>query len=234
MALIVCDNIALAYDKTLVLSDLSFRVERGNCLCVVGENGSGKSTLMKALLGLMPVVRGKIELGEGLLRKEIAYLPQQNALQQDFPASVREIVLSGRLARKGFFSFYNREDKQIAGSYMEKLGIDSLADFSFRALSGGQQQRVLLARALAAEPELLLIDEPTAGLDPVMTADFYDLIGKYAVMGKTVVMVTHDREAVLRYATHVLHLHHQPLFFGSKTAYQNSAVGRKYLEDRHA
>lgn len=229
MALLTCENLCLAYDKKVVLSGLSFTVERGNCLCVVGENGSGKSTLMKALLGLLPVAGGTISFGEGLSRKEIAYLPQQSVFQENFPASVREVVLSGRLSRKGFLSFYNREDRQTAERYMEKLGILSLEDSSFQTLSGGQRQRVLLARALSSEPELLLIDEPTTGLDPVMTGDFYDLLEEIVSLGETVIMVTHDTAAALRYATHILHLHNRPLFFGSSEAYQNSAVGRKYL-----
>ena len=227
--LIICDNVSLAYGKQAVLSELSFTVERGNYLCVVGENGSGKSTLVKTLLGLMSPVSGSISFGKGFTRKSIAYLPQQNAAQKDFPASVWEVVLSGRLSSKKFISFYNSKDKELAKSVMERLAISDLASRSFRELSGGQQQRVLLARALCAESELLLVDEPTTGLDPVVTADFYHLLEEISASGKTVIMVTHDIASAVKYATHILHLHHKPIFFGTKEAYVQSEVGRGYI-----
>ena len=107
MSLITCENVSLAYGKQAVLSDLSFTVERGDYLCVVGENGSGKSTLVKTLLGLLSPVSGCIRFGNGFTRKSIAYLPQQNAAQKDFPASVMEVVLSGRLSSKKIISFYS-------------------------------------------------------------------------------------------------------------------------------
>lgn len=233
MSLLICDNISLAYDKAVVLSELSFTVERGDCLCVVGENGSGKSTLVKALLGLIRIASGSITRGEGLSRKAVAYLPQQSALQKDFPASVREVVQSGRLSRKGFFSFYNKKDASVTKACMERLGIAELSEHSFRELSGGQQQRVLLARALASEPELLLVDEPTTGLDPVVTADFYSLIEDISRAGTTVIMVTHDIRAAVRYATHILHLQNKPLFFGTTQAYLESEIGKRYTGEKY-
>lgn len=229
MSLITCDNVSLAYGKQSVLSELSFRVERGDYLCVVGENGSGKSTLVKTLLGLLSPVSGTITFGKGFTRRSIAYLPQQNAAQKDFPASVCEVVLSGRLSSKKFISFYNAQDKATAEDVMERLAISDLALRSFRELSGGQQQRVLLARALCSESELLLVDEPTTGLDPLVTADLYQLIEEVSASGKTVIMVTHDIASAVKYATHILHLHHKPLFFGTKEEYQNSDVGRGYI-----
>ena len=229
MSLIICDNVSLAYGKQSVLSELSFRVERGDYLCVVGENGSGKSTLVKTLLGLLSPVSGVITFGKGFTRKSIAYLPQQNAVQKDFPASVWEVVLSGRLSSKKIISFYNAHDREVAKEVMERLAISDLASCSFRELSGGQQQRVLLARALCSDSELLLVDEPTTGLDPVVTQDLYHLIEEVSSSGKTVIMVTHDIASAIKYATHILHLHHKPLFFGSKEDYINSDVGRGYI-----
>ncbi len=229
MSLIICDNVSLAYGKQAVLSDLSFTVERGDYLCVVGENGSGKSTLVKTLLGLLSPVSGSIRFGNGLTRNSIAYLPQQNAAQKDFPASVMEVVLSGRLSSKKLISFYNSHDREVAKGVMERLAITDLASRSFRELSGGQQQRVLLARALSSESEVLLVDEPTTGLDPLVTADLYQLIKEVSVSGKTVIMVTHDIASAVKYATHILHLHHKPLFFGTKEDYINSEVGRGYI-----
>ena len=229
MSLITCDNVSLAYGKQAVLSDLSFTVERGNYLCVVGENGSGKSTLVKTLLGLLSPVSGTISFGTGFTKNSIAYLPQQNAAQKDFPASVMEVVLSGRLSSKKLISFYNAHDREVAKGVMERLAITDLASRSFRELSGGQQQRVLLARALSSESELLLVDEPTTGLDPLVTADLYHLIEEVSASGKTVIMVTHDIASAVKYASHILHLHHKPLFFGTKEDYVNSEVGRGYI-----
>lgn len=234
MSLIVCNQIRLAYDKTVVLSDLSFSVERGDYLCIVGENGSGKSTLVKALLGLHRTDAGTITLGEGLSRCEIAYLPQQSAVQKDFPADVGEVVLSGLLSRKGLFSFYTAKDRAAAKAVMARLGILDYAAASFRELSGGQQQRVLLARALVSKPTLLLVDEPTTGLDPMVTADFYRLIEEISHEGVTVVMVTHDMEAAMKYATHILHLQNKPLFFGTREDYLKSEIGNRYTGEHHA
>ena len=231
MALIYCDNVSLGYGKQVVLSQMTFSVERGDYLCVVGENGSGKSTLVKTLLGLLSPVSGRIHFHDGFSRKLIAYLPQQNAAQKDFPASVFEVVLSGRLSSKRFVSFYTKEDKRKAREAMEKLAITSLADQSFRELSGGQQQRVLLCRALCSDSELLLVDEPTTGLDPLVTAELYRLIAEISASGKTVVMVTHDIATATKYASHILHLQNKPLFFGTKEAYLESEIGRGFVCD---
>ena len=140
-----------------------------------------------------------------------------------------EVVLSGRLSSKKLISFYNAHDREVAKGVMERLAITDLASRSFRELSGGQQQRVLLARALSSESELLLVDEPTTGLDPLVTADLYHLIEEVSASGKTVIMVTHDIASAVKYASHILHLHHKPLFFGTRDEYLVSDVGRGYL-----
>lgn len=229
MAQLICKDLSLGYDGKTVLTGLSFEVNRGDYLCIVGENGSGKSTLMKAILGLHPPVSGTIETGDGLKRTEIGYLPQQTVVQKDFPASVREIVLSGCLSRTGGRPFYNREEKALAKENMKKMGIENLAGRCYRELSGGQQQRVLLARALCATRKMLLLDEPVAGLDPKVTAEMYDLIySLHKNDGITVIMISHDIAAAEKYASHILHIGN-PLFFGTKEAYLESAVGRRYL-----
>ena len=230
MTVFSCDNVSLSYDKNTVLSDLSFSVKKGDYLCIVGENGSGKSTLMKALLGLIPTASGSILYSDGFSKRSIAYLAQQNELQKEFPASVYEVVLSGRLSQKGIFGFYHKEDRARCERVMEELSITPYRDRSFRELSGGQQQRVLLARALVSEAELLFVDEPTTGLDPVVTQEFYRLIERAHKSGMTVVMVTHDIEAAVRYATDILHLQNKPLFFGSVEDYLASDVGRRYCQ----
>ena len=221
MAQLTCQNLCVGYDGKPVLQDLSFQVFAGDYLCVVGENGSGKSTLMKTILGLQPPVSGRILTGDGLRKNEIGYLPQQTMVQKDFPASVREIVLSGCQGRCGSRPFYNKEEKQLALDAMDKMQITQLAKRCYRELSGGQQQRVLLARALCATQKMLLLDEPVSGLDPKVTAEMYALIEKLNCEdGITVIMISHDIAAAVQYASHILHIG-DTVFFGTKDAYAN-------------
>ena len=189
----------------------------------MGENGSGKSTLMRTLLGLQQPMSGKVLTGEGLLQKEIGYLPQQTAVQKDFPATVREIVISGFQGRCGLRPFYTKEEKRIAEENAERMGISHLAKRCYRELSGGQQQRVLLARALCATGKMLLLDEPVSGLDPKATAEMYRLIEKLNSDGITVIMISHDMEAALFYADRILHIGNT-VFFGTKQEYLNSEL----------
>ena len=221
MAQLTCRELSVGYDGKAVVQHLNFEVFAGDCLCIVGENGSGKSTLMKTLLGLQPPVGGRIVTGDGLRKNEIGYLPQQTAAQKDFPASVREIVLSGCQGRCGSRPFYNKEEKKLAADAMEKMQVAPLAKRCYRTLSGGQQQRVLLARALCATRKMLLLDEPVSGLDPKVTAELYALIQKLNDEdGITVVMISHDLSAALQYASHILHIGDR-VFFGTKAAYLN-------------
>ena len=221
MAQLTCQNLCVGYHGKPVLQDLSFQVFAGDYLCVVGENGSGKSTLMKTILGLQPPISGRILTGDGLRKNEIGYLPQQTMVQKDFPASVREIVLSGCQGRCGSRPFYNKEEKQLALDAMDKMQITQLAKRCYRELSGGQQQRVLLARALCATQKMLLLDEPVSGLDPKVTAEMYALIEKLNCEdGITVIMISHDVAAAVQYASHILHIG-DTVFFGTKDAYLN-------------
>ena len=223
MALITCRGLAFAYGAETVLSGVDFAVEAGDYLCIVGENGSGKSTLVKGLLGLKEPSAGSITLGGGLQRREIGYLPQQTTLQRDFPASVFEVVLSGRLNSLGRRCFYSKADRAEAERELEEF-----KNRCYQDLSGGQQQRVLLARALCATKKLLLLDEPVAGLDPVATAEMYNLLKLINLCdGVTVVMVSHDVSAALRYATRILHLGHEQLFFGGVADYEKSGALRR-------
>lgn len=228
MALLKCESVSLGYDGKEILSDLNFSVNEGDYLCIVGENGSGKSTLMKTILGLHAPMKGKISTGDGLNRNEIGYLPQQTVVQKDFPASVREIVISGCQARCGLRPFYNKEEKSLAASAMERMNITSLEKRCYRELSGGQQQRVLLARALCATRKLLLLDEPVSGLDPKVTVDMYNLISELNRKdGITVIMISHDIAAAMKYATHILHIG-KTVFFGTKSQYAMSDMGRLF------
>lgn len=227
MAQIICDRLSLGYEGHSVLDDLSFTVEQGDFLCIVGENGSGKTTLMKTILGLQPPLAGSILFGDGVCRREIGYLPQQTQIQRDFPASVTEIVRSGCGGRMGLRPFYTAAEKRKARENMEKMGITHLAGRCYRELSGGQQQRVLLARALCATQKILLLDEPVSGLDPKVTAQMYALISDLHRSGVTVIMITHDIAGSLSPATHILHIG-KHLFFGSREEYLKSDLGREF------
>lgn len=228
MAQLTCQALSVGYEGKAVLQDLNFSVRSGDYLCIVGENGAGKSTLMRTILGLQPPIRGKVLTGDGLRPNEIGYLPQQTQVQKDFPASVWEIVLSGCQGRCGRRPFYRRAEKQLTERTLEKLHIAPLARRCYRELSGGQQQRVLLARALCATRSMLLLDEPTAGLDPKATAELYQLIARLNHQdGITVIMISHDLTAALDAASHILHIG-QTVFFGTVDAYRTSPEGRLF------
>ena len=230
MAILKCENASFAYDGRTVLENVSFSMDAGDYLCVVGENGSGKSTLIKGLLGLKAPESGTISYLDGLRSTEIGYLPQQTRTQRDFPASVSEVVLSGCLNRLDGRFHYGREEKERAAENMECMGIDELKNASYQELSGGQQQRVLLARALCATKRLLLLDEPVTGLDPIATGEMYNLIKLVNLCdGISVIMVSHDIHEAVRYATHILHLGHKQLFFGTSAEYRESSLARRFL-----
>lgn len=231
MRQLTCREVALGYEGKAIVEDLNFHVDKGDYLCIVGENGSGKSTLMRTLLNLKKPLRGTLELDASLSHRKIGYLPQQTIVQKDFPASVREIVLSGFLNRGGIRPFYSKAEKEAARSNMEKMGILPLEKRCYRELSGGQQQRVLLARALSATREVLLLDEPVAGLDPKVTKEMYELIGRLnREEGITIIMVSHDIAAAVRYASHILHIGRKPLFFGKTADYLQTPIGKAFAE----
>ncbi len=206
MALLKCEHLAIGYGSRIIQKDLNITIESGEYFVITGENGTGKSTLMKTLLGFQKPVSGTVTFSKELGSHSIGYLPQQNSALKDFPAAVREIVLSGRQGSLSLFPFYTKEDKRIASENMEKLGILPLADKSFYELSGGQQQRVLLARALCAAKQLLLLDEPVKGFDAKITKAMYEDIEQLNKNGMTIIMITHDLEAADKYGTQILKL----------------------------
>ena len=230
MELLRFEDVSVGYEGKSVADHLTFSISEGDYLCIVGENGAGKSTLMKTLLSLKAPLSGKISFENGLERNEIGYLPQQTQIQRDFPATVEEVVLSGCLNRSGLRPFYTKAQKQTAEDWMRMLEIDTLKKRSYRALSGGQQQRVLLARALCATTKLIVLDEPVAGLDPIVTAGMYNLIKEINDDGITVVMVSHDLAAALNYATHILQIQNGSCFFGTVDDYKASETGKTFLE----
>lgn len=221
MAQITCRDLSIGYDGRAIRNHINFSLHKGNYLCVIGENGSGKSTLMKTLLHLLPPVSGSVLLGDGLGSNEIGYLPQQTVIQKDFPASVREIVLSGCQNHCGIRPFYNKEEKRLSEEMMDKLQITHFRNRCYRELPGGQQQRVLLARALCATKKILLLDEPVSGLDPKVTEEMYRLIEQLNHVDQiTIIMISHDIREAVKYASHVMYLG-EDIFYGTKQEYEN-------------
>ena len=219
MSQLTCTSLSLGYEGKEILSNLSFSVEAGDYVCILGENGSGKTTLMRTILGLHKPMKGSITTGDGLNRREIGYLPQQNSIQRDFPATVREIVISGFQGQCGFRPFYTREQKRRADENIELMGISHLKNRCYRELSGGQQQRVLLARALCATRKMLFLDEPVAGLDPKVTQEMYALIEKLnKELGINIIMISHDIRAAIQFSNKILHIGSE-IFFGSRDEY---------------
>ena len=230
MALINCSNITMSYEDNIVFKDLSFEVNKGDYLCIVGENGSGKSTLVRGLLGLKSPVSGKIEYGDGLKKTEIGYLPQQTSVQKDFPASVYEVVLSGCLNSRGIKPFYSKAEKNTTLKNMKRLGIEDLKQKCYRELSGGQQQRVLLARALCATKKILLLDEPISGLDSLVAAEMYKLIKELnSVDGITIIMVSHDINSAIKNSNYMLHINDYSGIFCKTSDYEKSEMGIRFL-----
>ena len=230
MSYLTVKNLEVGYEKRTISDPLNFKVDRKDYLCIIGENGAGKSTLMKTLLGLVKPIGGEIVFGDGLKKNEIGYLPQQTITQRDFPASVKEIVLSGCQGRCGLRPFYNKEEKELALVNMKRMGIEALAEKCYRDLSGGQQQRVLLARALCATQKILLLDEPVSGLDPKVTIEMYTLIKQLNDEGLAVIMISHDVSTALKYSTHILHMGNG-IFFGTRDEFLHSEEGKHYFED---
>ena len=228
--IIKCEHTDFGYENHDAVIDLNLEIYPGEYLCVVGENGSGKSTLIKGMLGLLKPTGGSLSVADELKRGGIGYLPQQTAAQKDFPATVQEVVLSGTLSRRGNRPFYSRAERKLAAHNLERLGIEHLKQKCYRELSGGQQQRVLIARALCATEQLLILDEPITGLDPSAIQDFYHLIKKLNKEdGITIIMVSHDIGNVISQANKILHLHRRVVFCGTAEAYRQSVAGKEFL-----
>ena len=228
MSLLSFENISIGYDNNPILENLNFYVEQGDYLAILGENGAGKSTLLKTMLGLIKPLDGKIVFDAGVKKTEIGYLPQQTVVQRDFPASVWEIVISGCLSKDGIRPFYSKEDRALAEANIKKLGLEDLKKRCYRELSGGQQQRVLLARALCSSNKVLVLDEPVTGLDPKVTMQLYELIDSLNKEGITIIMISHDLQA-LKHANMILHLGHET-FFGTKDKYLKSPLYQIFMD----
>lgn len=217
--LLEVNKLSFGYDRKEIVRNLSFTVEKGDYLCVIGENGAGKTTLIKVLLNLKKPYSGTITFSDGLTQHEIGYLPQHTFVQKDFPATVREIVLSGCLGRLGKKFFYDEKDRKLADESIRRMKIEALADRCYNELSGGQQQRVLLARCLCATRKLIILDEPSTSLDYETTCEMYQLIAQLNREGIAIIMISHDLDKALDQAKHILLLEDEDSFFGTRDEY---------------
>ena len=229
MSFIQAENLSFAYreGEEPVIRNISLSIEEGTYTAIIGHNGSGKSTLLRSLLGLLSPLAGKIDC-PAQREGRLGYLPQQTPTQRDFPATVTEVVLSGFSNRRTRF-FYTSEEKSKALMNLGKLGVLELKDKCYRELSGGQQQRVLLARALCAANDLLILDEPVTGLDPASMQDLYKTL-RYlnAREGMAIIMVTHDMENALREAKHILSFDRRGCFYGTVGEFLSSPAGKRF------
>ena len=203
MNLIEIKDLSFSYPtKRDTLKNININVKKGQFTCIVGENGSGKSTLLKCILGL-----NKGYTGEIIKEQHIGYLPQKSEIQAHFPATIGEVVLSGTISNNVRSIFYKKEDKENAKKVMQKLGIYDIRKTCFADLSGGQQQRVLIARALCATKSIIVLDEPTNGLDPSIAKQIYELLNTLKNEENiTILMVSHDIERALNYADTVIEI----------------------------
>lgn len=223
-SVIVIKDLSFGYLHTeMVLKKINIKIEEGKFTCIVGENGSGKSSLLKCIVGLNKNYNGSIKVKE-----KIGYLPQKNILQSDFPASIEEVVLSGTIPNKPSSVFYRKEDKQAAFNIMKELGIYDIRRKAFSDLSGGQQQRVLIARAMCASDKLLILDEPTNGLDPKIANQIYHMLDNLKSRRKlSILMVSHDTERALKYADNVIEIIDGKVTYDGETQNYSNLGGTK-------
>ena len=206
--IIDCHQLSVELSGAKVLDGVTFSVSEGDFLGIVGPNGGGKTTLLRVILGLERYSSGQVKVfgrAPGFSPERIGYVPQRLFFDRNFPISVRELVLMGRLSKKTLFQRYNVIDRECADEAMHTAGLDKLAERRIGELSGGELQRVLVARALAGEPELLLLDEPTSSIDPQMKTTIYDLMERLKEK-ITIVLVSHDTATIRRYVTKMVNL----------------------------
>ncbi len=204
---VTMENVTFSYNGEPVLEGVNLSVERGDFVSIVGPNGGGKTTLVKLVLGLLEPLRGKIRLfgcPPASARHRVGYMPQHSQLDMMFPVNVTDVVSMGFLGKGGLFAFQRRVERDArVDDVLRKLDIADLRDRPFAGLSGGQRQRVLIARALATDPELLILDEPTSNVDPAHEGELFELL-LWLNHRMTVVVVSHDIGFVSRYVRTVV------------------------------
>ena len=239
-SLISIQNLYFAYHDQLVLEDINLEIHAGDFLAILGPNGSGKSTLLRLILGLLKPKRGHIYLfGQEVSHfKEwwrIGYVPQRATYHVDpvFPVSVKEVVEMGRLSRKKFPRFLNAEDEEAVLKALREVKMEDYLNRRISQLSGGQQQRVFIARAIVSEPEILLLDEPTTGVDAATQERFYDMLADLNQRGLTIVIVTHDIGIVNRHVRQVACLNRRLIYHGTHEEFCSSPRLMEIIGDHH-
>ncbi len=219
-AAIALHDVSVAYDHSRVLSQITLGIETGEFVGVVGPNGAGKTTLLNALLGLVPLARGTIQLhGRPIAeaRRNIAYMPQREVVDWTFPVTVEDVVMMGRQARIGWMRRPTQQDHKVVDRAIEKVQMSDLQCSPIGELSGGQQQRVFLARALAQEGDLLLLDEPLTGVDATTQETILKLLQNYRSERRTVLMTTHDLGSARLVCSKLLFLNRVLMAYGTPT-----------------
>jgi len=224
-------DLTVGYNKQIIASNINFTINDGDILCIIGENGAGKTTLLKTVLNIIKPISGEIIYAPELKDKRFGYLPQISDIQNDFPATNDEVVISGRINSSRFKFFFNKKDKEIAEKNMEILGISELKNKSFNSLSGGQRQRVLIARAMCATDKIIFLDEPLTGLDPKITKEFYEIVEELHNKGVTIVMISHEMRESIDIATHILVVGKENIFF-NKEEFLKSEYSNTYKENK--
>ncbi len=202
---IKCENLSVGYEKKEILKDINISIKDNAYVCIIGPNGAGKTTLLKTMIGLIKPISGKINF-EDVNKNEISYLSQFTEVQNDFPATVREVITSGLFNKNKFKLFYNKEDKEEVNKMLEKYNLLEKANTSFRDLSGGQKQKVLLARSLIRKPKILFLDEPTSSLDANSIIELYQTLKDINKDGVMIIMISHDIKTSLAYASDILYI----------------------------
>jgi ABC-type Mn2+/Zn2+ transport system ATPase subunit len=225
-------SLAIGYHRRAILSDISLRIETGSFWGIVGPNGSGKTTLVKTLAGILPPVNGTLEQTAGLT---FGYVPQRNNLDDIFPLTVFDVVIMGRFPKIGVGRRIAAADRDLAHHYMRQVAVEDLAGQPYRILSGGQKQRVLIARALAFEPDVLVFDEPTTGMDLSGELEMMQLIlGLHEQLKRTVLMITHDLNLIANYAERLIVVHGGQVKTGAVTDLMSDAnLTAMYRQDVH-
>ncbi len=223
--ILTCSDVSIGHDGRATCRHLNFAIRPNDCLCVVGGSGSGRSTLLRVLMKNESPMAGTVAYADGMTKNDVGCLPQIRDARMN--STVRDVVLAGCLNRHKL-PFFTKHDKQILSERLHLVGIADIEKRRFSELSGGMQQKVLLARALCAATKLLLLDNPAHGLDKNAAGEMYDLIETIAMAGMPVVMVSDDTNAVLRLATHILHLSDEPRFYGTKEGYLRTYEGQMF------